>query len=147
MLTGLQAPRLRHHLLLVSFPDFCRVLLPESWLPDHQGQIKKKKRLGDSLEEISLFPLLYLCLAKGKTQQASALRTAPSPGEWWRWYFSHSAVSDSCDPMACSPPGSSVHGILQARTLEWVAISFSRGSSPPRNQTQVSCTAGRFFTN
>ena len=51
-------------------------------------------------------------------------------------------LSDSCNPMACSPPGSSVHGILQARTLEWVAISFSRGSSWPRNQTQVSCTAG-----
>ena len=41
---------------------------------------------------------------------------------------------------------SSVHGILQARILEWVAISFSRGSSRPRNQTQVSHTAGRFFT-
>ena len=36
-----------------------------------------------------------------------------------------------CDPMDCSPPGSSVHGILQARILEWVAISFSRGSSAP----------------
>ena len=43
--------------------------------------------------------------------------------------------------MDCSPPGSSVHGILQARTLEWVAISFSRG-----HQTQVSWIAGRFFT-
>ena len=45
----------------------------------------------------------------------------------------HSVVSDSCDPMDCSPPGSSVHGILQARILEWVAISFSRVSSQPRN--------------
>jgi len=42
--------------------------------------------------------------------------------------------------------GSSVHGILQARILEWVAISFSRGSSWPRDCTPVSCTAGRFFT-
>ena len=49
--------------------------------------------------------------------------------------------------MDCSPPGSFVHGILQARILEWVAISFSRGSSWPRDRTQVSCTAGRFFTN
>ena len=48
--------------------------------------------------------------------------------------------------MDCSPPGSSVHGILQARILEWVAISFSRGSSWPRNWTQVSCIAGRFLT-
>ena len=50
-----------------------------------------------------------------------------------------------CDPMDCSPPGSSVHGILQARILEWVAISFSRGSSQPRDRTQVSHIAGRCF--
>ena len=51
-----------------------------------------------------------------------------------------------CGPMDCSPPGSSVHGIFQARILEWVAISFSRGSSQPRDRTQVSCIAGGFFT-
>ena len=51
-----------------------------------------------------------------------------------------------CDSMECSPPGSSVHGILQARILEWVAMPFSRGSSRPRDHTQVSCIAGRFFT-
>ena len=51
-----------------------------------------------------------------------------------------------CDPMDSSPPGSSVHGILQARMLEWVAIPFFRGSSRPRDQPQVSCIAGRFFT-
>ena len=50
-----------------------------------------------------------------------------------------------CDPVDCSPPGSSIHGILQARILEWVAISFSRGSFRPRDQTQVSCIAGRGF--
>ena len=47
--------------------------------------------------------------------------------------------------MDCSLPGFSVHGIFQARVLEWVAISFSRGSSWPRDQTQVSCIAGRRF--
>ena len=47
-----------------------------------------------------------------------------------------------CDPMDCSPPGSPVHRILQARTLEWVAIPFSW----PRDGTQVSCSTGRFFT-
>ena len=51
-----------------------------------------------------------------------------------------------CDPVDCSLPGSSVHGILQARILEWVAISFSRGSSRPRDQTQMSRIAGRCFT-
>ena len=50
-----------------------------------------------------------------------------------------------CDPMDYSPPGSSVHGILQARILEWVAIFFSRVSSQPRDRTQVSCNAGRRF--
>ena len=44
-----------------------------------------------------------------------------------------------CNPMDCSPPGSSVHGILQARILEWVAMPSSRGSSPPRDWTRVSC--------
>ena len=54
-----------------------------------------------------------------------------------------------CDPMDCSPPGSTVHGFLQARILEWVGISSSRGSSRPRDGTHfscVSCTAGGFFT-
>ena len=51
-----------------------------------------------------------------------------------------------CDPMDCSPPGCSSHGILQARRLEWAAITFSRGSSQPRDRTLVPCIAGRFFT-
>ena len=50
-----------------------------------------------------------------------------------------------CNPMDCSPPGS-VHGIFQARIMEWVAMPSSRGSSQPRDQTQVSHTAGWFFT-
>ena len=50
------------------------------------------------------------------------------------------------DPMDCSPPDSSVRGILQARIPEWVAMSFSRGSAWPRDWIQVSCIAGRFFT-
>ena len=51
-----------------------------------------------------------------------------------------------CDPLGGSLPGSSVHGIFQAIVLEWIAISFSRGSSQTRDQTGVSCIAGRFFT-
>ena len=49
-------------------------------------------------------------------------------------------------PWHCSLPGLSVHGVLQARILEWIAIPFSRGSSQPRDRTQVSCIAGRVFT-
>ena len=60
-------------------------------------------------------------------------------------------VNQSCptllQPMDCGPPGSSVHGILQARILEWVAIPFSRGSSQPRDRTQVPCIVGGFFTS
>ena len=51
-----------------------------------------------------------------------------------------------CDPMDCSLPGYSAHGIFQARVLEWAAIPFSRGSSQPRDWTRISCTAGRHFT-
>ena len=51
-----------------------------------------------------------------------------------------------CDPIDGSPPGFSIPGILQARTLEWVAISFSKGSSWSRDRTQVSCIVGRRFT-
>ena len=51
-----------------------------------------------------------------------------------------------CDCMDCSLPGSFICGVFQARILEWVAISFSRGSSRPRDQTRISSLAGRFFT-
>ena len=51
-----------------------------------------------------------------------------------------------CNPVDCSPPGSSVHGILQARILEWVAMPSSGGSSQPRDRTQVSLIEGGFFT-
>ena len=66
----------------------------------------------------------------------------------WMLLFSQKLCPTLHDRMDCSPPGSSVHGISQARTLEWVAASSSRGSFQPRNQTWVSCdscSAGRFF--
>ena len=75
----------------------------------------------------------------------------------WEFYFffsnlkgSESEVAQSCptlcDPMDCSLPGSSVHGIFQAVILEWIAISFSRGSSQLRDQTRVSGIVDRRFT-
>ena len=79
---------------------------------------------------------------KQLTQSHTAIR--------WQWHSGGGLVAKSCltlcNPIDCSPPGSTVHGILQARMLEWVAISFSRGSSQPRDQTQVSSIAGRIFT-
>ena len=56
------------------------------------------------------------------------------------------SCSTLCNSMDCSPPGSSVYGILHARKLEWVGISSCRGSSWPRDWTRVSCITGRFFT-
>ena len=60
--------------------------------------------------------------------------------EKW-WWFRCQVVSNSCDPMDCSLPGSSVHGISQARILEWVAMPSSRGFSQPRDQTHISCVS------
>ena len=59
---------------------------------------------------------------------------------WWV------KVAQLC-PTLCDPMNPTVHGILQARILEWVAFPISRGSSQPRDRTQVSCIAGRFFTS
>ena len=101
------------------------------------------------------FKVCGLCLNKAAILKASSkanvhhhrFYVALHWGTWRWWRFRRSVVSDSCDPMDHSPPGSSVLGILQARILEWVAISFFRGSSRPRDRTRVSSTAGRLFPN
>ena len=80
--------------------------------------------------------------ALGATRRPVACLGARAFYKPWWWWFSHKVVSDSCNPMDCSPPGSSVHGILQARILEWVAMPSCRVSSRPRDQTcipYVSC--------
>ena len=81
--------------------------------------------------------------------QCSCLEN-PMDGETWRATVQFSSVTQSClalsDPMDCSLPGSSVHGIFQARVLEWVAIFFSRGTSWPRDRTPISHIVGRRFT-
>ena len=65
----------------------------------------------------------------------------PAPGTEFLKVNVTQSRSTLCDPMDCSLAGSSVHGILQARILEWVAVHFSRGSSQPRDGTQVFRTA------
>ena len=68
--------------------------------------------------------------------------------EWWDLWDGNEIIQSCptlCDPMDCSLSGSSVHGIFQARVLECIAISFSRGSSLPRNRTRASCITGRRF--
>ena len=61
--------------------------------------------------------------------------------------LNHLVVSNSCDRMDCSRPGSSVHGILQARVLEWTAMPSSMGSSQPKDQTQIFHISGKLFTS
>ena len=67
--------------------------------------------------------------------------------DWLLWHPEVKVKVDQLCPTLCDPMDYTVHGILQARILEWVAFPFSRGSSRPRNRTGVSCTAGRFFTS
>ena len=69
---------------------------------------------------------------KKKKQEKTAENT-----NMWRLSVSCSVFPTLCDPVDCSPPGSSVHGILQARILEWVAMPYSRGSAQSRDQTHI----------
>ena len=98
------------------------------------------------LDNLSPGILATLPLPATRLQEVSfppSIRLAPS--------LLRVLVTQSCltlyDLMDCSPPGSSVHGILQAKILEWVAIPFSRGSSQLRDGTQFSCIAGNFSVN
>ena len=68
---------------------------------------------------------------------------APNPSQNQKWSEVTQSCPTFCDPMDCNLSASSVHGIFQAIVLEWIAISFSRGSSRPRNRTQVSCVVDR----
>ena len=93
-----------------------------------------KKRAGNSVHA----NCFYKCLLEKQSMKYYT----------WKWKMNVWVVRSCltlCD-LNYSLPGSSVHGILQIRTLEWVAIPFSRGSSWSRNQIQVSCTAGRYFS-
>ena len=99
-------------------------------------------KLEDRKQE-SLVTVFYI-LEFGGTWQVTECTGASIKGKWksevTQW------CPTLCDPMDCSLPGYSIHGTFQARVLEWIAISFSRGFSWPRNRTRVSCIAGRRFT-
>ena len=88
----------------------------------HPGEVPFRPACNDkpdlTVTSLSHSPVVSLTCAASSFVHAKSLQLCPT----------------LCDPMDCSPPGSSVHGILQARTLEWVAISSSRGSSQPRDR-------------
>ena len=96
----------------------------------------------------SLFPeeTPYDPTSLSKIKRAISQRSLPSLGRCIARCIALLSQKLSCNPTDCSPPGSSVHAFLQARIMEWVTMPSSRGSFQPRNQTQVSHTAGRFFT-
>ena len=87
----------------------------------------------------------WVCKQSDMTELLSTAYACNSMSESEVVLFAQSCPT-LCDPMDCGPPASSVHGILQARTLEWVAILFSKGSSQHRHEARVSYSAGKFFT-
>ena len=119
----------------------------KTWKREHAGSKRKKKITPPK----SVFNILrnmrrYYILKRNRMEYDGV-------GRPWTlfltWRKKESEVIQSCPtlcyPVDCSPPGSSIPGSLQARIQEWVAISFSRGSSWPRDRPQVSCIAGSHF--
>ena len=92
------------------------------------------------------FPLLFFCTSS-TTPLPHPFPISTPPSSLCCVVLTQSCLT-LCGPVDCSLLGSSIHGIFQARILEWIAISFSGGSSQPRDQTcvsSVSCMLGRFF--
>ena len=121
-----------------ALPDF-----PVSWFTVTQGLAPwldlyklfwRFQQLKDGLEW-NVFPLRWW-VVKPDLGMGSEVK---------KWSKVAQSCPTLCNPMDCNPPSSSIHGVLQARILEWVAISFSRGSFRPRDRTQVSRIAGRRF--
>ena len=100
------------------------------------GSLTKSQR-----EEVSLVPW-----SNDRSGQTYFTRPWKAPSIITLCVWVSQSCPTLCDPMNCSPPVCSVHEVLQARILEWVAIPFSRGSSQPRDWTWVSCISCRFFT-
>ena len=112
----------------------CSQLLFSTWA------LVSPRVLGQPVLELTNTPV------KRKKKQIPRFEPKPTDSNFLACEVTQSCPT-LCDPMDCSLPGSSVHGIFQARVLEWVAISFSRASSQPRDQTRISHTTGRCFTS
>ena len=102
----------------------------------HSVYLHAKSRSVQLLSRVRLFATPWIA-----AHQASVSITNS-----WSSFRLTLIASNSFWPWMCSPPGSSAHGILQAKKLEWVAVPFSRGSSGPRDKTWVFCTSRGFFT-
>jgi len=121
------------HVMAHSFTELCKPLRHNKAMMHERGQII-------SHASKVMLKILHARLQHYANQELPDVHKKESESE----------VSQSCptlcDSMDCSLSHSSIHGIFQARVLEWVSISFSRGSSWPRDQTQISCIVGRCFT-
>ena len=111
-----------------------------------------------SLSHVRLFAIQSMEFSRSNTAVGSLSllqRISPTQGSnpgiphcrWILYQLNYQRSPTLCDPMDCNLPGSSVHRILQARILEWVAYPFSRRCSQPKNPTGFSCIVGRFFTS
>ena len=120
-------------LLFVLYLNTNVLLQPQSEATLSSGEVGVVPKEMSSSYPASFWTLFFLCWTSKNSRhavRAQLLQSFPTLG--------------NC--MDCSLPGSSIHGICQARMLEWVAMSCSRQSSWPRDQTHVSCITGRFFT-
>ena len=110
-------------------------------------QVWKEDWRWKSSHLLSLVTLIFVMVISPSGMFFSQLMACLVPSQLLKKERKESEVAQSCltlcNPMDCSLPGFSVYGIFQARVLEWVAISFLRGSSWPRDWTQVSCIAGK----
>jgi len=140
---------------------------------EEPGRLQSMGSLRVGYDWATSFHFSFPCIGEGNGNplQCSCLENPRDGGAWWAALYgvtqsrtrlkrlsSSSSrgnkivnnlevlVTQSCPARDCSSPDSSIHGILQARILEWVAIPFSRRSSWPRDWTWVSCIVGRFFT-
>ena len=110
------------------------------WAPCCGQRVSRCKMYREQVTKMHMWTLdISTCIEWKWTIQRQTMTEWEKP---WTKYLPPAAAQSGltlCDPMGYSPPRSSVHGIPQARILEWVAIFFSRGSSQPRDQTHVSC--------
>ena len=118
------------------------LVIPLSLLTDEEWDLYTLNELAEELP-------LANCRGSSKNQPFRCGSFPKFHRSWCVYVPSLQSCLTLCDPVDCSLPGSSVHEILQARILEWVAMPSSRGSSQPRGRTHFSCgswTAGRFLT-
>ena len=127
--------------LLNSTSDCCLVKLPTVWLQIRNAPLTLKTSFHLILLKLTKWSFLVCCEWLLRVYK-KGLRT----NLWTVWSEAAQSCPILCDPMDYSLPGSSIHGIFQARILEWDAISFSRRSSQPRDWTWVSYVVGRRFT-